>query len=158
MVRATVRPFAAGMPVLRGLRASVFYDGDNYLRNAERTRFIGNVTFEHQYLNAGFEYLDTSDQTSVTRPDVEGRGYSIWLTPKSPTGWEALLRFDHIKPNRVFDDQVRNRTIVGAAYWFPHQGSVASALLVDYDGQTFDNFTPALPAQKRIGVHGLVSF
>src|SRR5436190_2220280 len=67
MVRASVRPLAASelMP-LRGLRATVFYDGDNYLKNAERTRLIGNVTFEHKYVAAGFEYLNAHDQTSAT--------------------------------------------------------------------------------------------
>ena len=43
------------------------------------------------------------------------------------------------------------------AYWFPHQRDISTALMLDYDGQTFDNFTPA-PAQKRIALHALVSF
>jgi hypothetical protein len=30
--------------------------------------------------------------------------------------------------------------------------------LLDYDGQTFDHFTPALPTQTRMAIHGLVSF
>ena len=61
-IRATVRPFATKAPALRGLRAHVFYDGDRYLKDAERNRFIASVTFEHAYLNAGFDYLDTKDQ------------------------------------------------------------------------------------------------
>jgi hypothetical protein len=89
---------------------------------------------------------------------MEGRGFSIWATPKSTTGWEALLRYDRLKPNASINDTARNRTILGVSYWFPHQGSVSTALLLDYDGQTFDNFTPALPAQKKIAVHALVSF
>ena len=157
-VRATVRPFATGTMVLRGVRASMFYSADHYVKNAARTRLIGNVAFEHKYLNAGLEYLDTKDQTSITRPDVEGKGYSIWATPKSPIGWEALLRYDHLKPDTGLDSQVRTRTILGVAYWFPHQGSVSSALLLDYDGQTFDNFVPALPKQQKIAVHALISF
>src|SRR5262249_8641177 len=56
MIRGTVRPFAEGDPVLRGIRASVFYDGDHYIKNAERKRFIAALNFEHQYVNAGFEY------------------------------------------------------------------------------------------------------
>ncbi len=161
MVRGTVRPFATMAPVLRGLRASVFYDADHYVMNAERTRVIGNLTFEHRYVNAGFEYLDTKDQASATKPapanaDIEGKGYSIWATPKSPTGWEALLRYDRLRPNTALDSQVRNRTILGVAYWFPHQGNVSSALLLDYDGQTFDHI--ATPANKKIAVHALISF
>jgi hypothetical protein len=158
MIRTTVRPLARGSLLVRGLRAHVFYDADSYVSNAERKRFIASASFEHTYINAAYEFLDTHDQTSATRTSVPGRGYSIWATPKSPWGWEALLRYDHLKPNTRFDTQVRNRTILGVAYWFPHQGNVSSALLVDYDGQTFDNFVPGLPSQKRVAVHGLVNF
>jgi len=158
MVRATVRPLPSGTMVLRGIRASLFYDGDHYVMSADRSRLIGSLNFEHKYLNAGFEYLKTADQTSITRPKVDGTGYSVWATPKSPTGWEALLRYDHLKPNKTFNQQVRNRTIAGVAYWFPHQGSVTSALLLDYDGQTFDNFAPAISKQSRLAVHGLINF
>lgn len=162
MIRGTVRPFATGAPVLRGIRASLFYDGDHYIKNAERTRFIAGVNYEHPYVNAGFEFLDTHDQQSATRPalvaNVEGKGYSIWATPKSPIGWEALLRYDHLKPNSQFGSQVRNRTILGVAYWFPHQGNVSSALMLDYDGQTFDNFAPSQPKNSKVAVHGLISF
>ena len=61
--------------------------------------------------------------------------------------WEGLLRYDHFTPNAsatfapaltspslgttVFNDQKQNRTIVGVAYWFPHQGNVSAAILVD---------------------------
>ena len=156
--RGTVRPFATGAVVLRGLRAHLFYDGDSYVKDAERRRVIGSVTFEHQYLNAGFDYLNAKDQTSVTKPDLTGTGFSIWATPRSSKGFEALLRYDHLKPNTLFDTQTRNRTILGVSYWFPHQGAVSTALLLDYDGQTFDHFTLALPAQKKIALHALVSF
>ena len=157
-IRGTVRPFATSKPILRGLRAHVFWDKDSYVKNAERERFIASVTFEHAYVNAGFDYLDTTDQTLSANPELEGRGYSIWVNPKqSPTGWEVLWRYDHLEPNRS-TEQRRNRTIAGVAYWFPHQGTVSTALLLDYDGQTFRNFTPSLPAQERIAVHGLLNF
>ena len=84
--------------------------------------------------------------------------FNIWATPKSSIGWEALLRFDHLKPNTLFDSQVRHRTIVGAAYWFPHQGNVSAALMFDYDAVTFDNFAPARPNEQRLALHGLVAF
>jgi hypothetical protein len=157
MIRATVRPFASG-DVLRGLRATVFYDADAYVKNAPRNRFIGGLNYEHKFVALGFEYLDTKDQTSVTKTELDGRGYSIWATPKTTKGWEGLLRFDHLTPNTARDAQVRNRTILGLAYWFPHQGGVSSAVMLDYDGQTFDNFTPALPKQSRLAVHGLINF
>jgi len=158
-VRATVRPFARGRMVLRGIRATAFYDADSYVKNAPRNRLIGGLTFEHKYINAGLEYLDTKDQTSALRAsEIDGRGYSVWATPRSPIGLEALLRYDHLTPNTAFDTQVRNRTIVGVAYWFPHEGTVSSAMMIDYDRQTFDRFTPALPQQSKVAIHGLISF
>jgi len=158
-VRATVRPFAKSRMVLRGIRATAFYDADSYVENAPRNRLIGALNFEHKYINAGLEYLDTKDQTSaLAAAELDGRGYSIWATPRSPMGLEALLRYDHLKPNTALDTQVRNRTIVGVAYWFPHQRNVASAMMIDYDRQTFDGFNPALPQQSKVAIHGLISF
>lgn len=157
-IRGTVRPLPSGTAVLRGLRAHLFYVGDHYVKDADRNRFIGAVTFEHAFLNAGFDYLKTADQTSVTRARGEGSGYSIWATPRSPSGWEALLRYDRMKPNTRLDAQIRTRKILGVAYWFRHQGNVSSALLLDYDSANFDSFTPFDPRQTRVAVHGLVSF
>jgi hypothetical protein len=145
--------------VLRGIRATVFYDADSYVKHAPRNRVIGGLNFEHKYINAGIEYLDTQDQTSVLRAaEIDGRGYSVWATPRTPVGLEALLRHDHLRPNAAFGAQVRNRTIVGVAYWFPHEGNVSSAMMIDYDRQTFDGFTPALPQQSKVAIHGLISF
>jgi hypothetical protein len=157
-VRGTLRPFARNAPALRGLRVTGFYIGDNYIKNADRKRAVGQVTYESTYFNGGFDAIDAKDQTSITKPDIEAKGWSFWATPKSPTGWELLLRYDHMEPDTRFATQVRKRTIAGVAYWFPHQGNVSGALLLDYDGQTFDNFAPALPAQKKIALHALINF
>jgi hypothetical protein len=156
-IRGTVRPFATQAPVLRGLRFTGFYFGDNYIKNAERTRAVGQITYEHKYINAGFDAIDAKDQTSVTKADVEAKGWSFWATPRAK-GWELLLRYDHMVPDQRFTDQSRTRTIIGVAYWFKEQGSVSTALMLDYDGQTFSNFAPALPAQKKWAVHALVNF
>ncbi len=159
MVRGAVRPFAhSGTAALHGLRAAIFYDADAYVQHGPRRRLIGNVTYEHPRLNAGFEYLATADRASVALSETDGRGFSIWATPRAPSGWEALLRYDHLTPDTAFDRQTRTRTIVGVAYWFPMQGSVASAFMIDYDGQTFHNVTPAPQDQRRIAVHGLINF
>ena len=157
-VRGSVRPFARGAPLLRGLRVTGFYFGDHYIKNAERTRAVGQITYESTYFNGGFDAIDAKDQTSVTKADVDARGWSFWATPKTTIGWEALLRYDHLQPDTRFASQVRTRTIAGVAYWFPHQGSVSSALLLDYDGQTFDNFVPAQPRQTKVAVHALINF
>ena len=159
-VRATVRPLAKGAPILRGWRVTGFYFGDHYVKNAERTRAVFQTTYESPYLNAGYDYINAHDQTSVTKPDVPASGWSVWFTPRTKIGWEALLRYDHLTPNTTapLEAQVRHRTIIGGAYWFPHQGNVQAALMLDYDGQTFDNFTPSQPTQGRLALHGLIQF
>ena len=174
--RGSVRPFATGTPVLRGLRAHLFYDTDHYVSNDERKRLLGGVTFEHRYLNAGFDYLNANDQPLATAANVHSKGYSFWATPRMPkadgSSWEGLLRYDHWAPNTsgalapastspipgktLLNDQKQNRVIVGGSYWFPHQGNVSSAILIDYDGQRFDNITTT--PTRSVGIHGLVSF
>jgi len=174
--RGTLRPFATALPVLRGLRAHLVYYNDHYASSDERKRVMGNVTFEHQYLNAGFDYLSAKDQTLATATDASSNGYSVWATPRAPrtdgSSWEALLRYDHFTPNTattpapastspapgvtMLNDQHQNRTIAGIAYWFPHQGNVSTAILFDYDGQHFDNITTA--PVRSASVHGLINF
>jgi hypothetical protein len=157
-IRGSLRPLPNGAPVLRGLRVHGFYDADSYVEDGPRRRGVFSATFEQAYVNAGFDYLATTDRTSVTKPEVDGRGYSMWATPRTRRGWEALLRYDHMAPDTSVEDQTRTRTIVGVAYWFPHQGNVSSALMLDYDGQTFHNYATPQPKQQRIAVHALVNF
>src|SRR5262249_16567741 len=102
--------------------------------------------------------LNATDRPTITRPEVNGHGYSVWVTPRTSRGFEGLLRFDHLIPNDRLSDQVRSRAIAGVAYWFPVQGGVASALLVDYDSVRFQNFIPAQPRQTKVAVHGLIAF
>jgi hypothetical protein len=174
--RGSVRPFAAGMPILRGLRAHLVYYNDAYVSDGERTRVMGNLTYEHKFVNAGFDYLDADDQALPTTANIPANGYSIWATPRYPyengSSWEALLRYDHWTPNgtdvpapastapvfgsTLFSDQHQNRTIFGIAYWFPHQGNVSAAILIDYDAQSFDNITT--PETKAVSIHGLLNF
>jgi len=157
-IRGTVRPFATAAPVLRGLRLTGFYDADNYIKNDPKKRGIFAVTFEHQYLNAAFEYLNTQDQITKAVKKVKGDGYSVWFTPRSTMGLEGLFRYDHYAPDNSIDNRERSRTIVGVAYWFKHQGAPTTAIMLDYDGATFDNFEPSLPDQRKIAIHALVNF
>jgi hypothetical protein len=163
-IRGTVRPLPMH-PVLRGWRVTGFYDADNYVANAERKRAILNTTFEHQLVNVGFDYLNTCDRQSavpVVKPDIHGSGWSFWATPKFGRGLEALVRYDHLRPdvdNLLGGGNGANkRTTAGLSYWFPHQGSVSSALLFDVENVTFPEFTTARPTQQRLAVHGLVAF
>jgi hypothetical protein len=176
-LRASLRPFASAAtpPVLRGLRGHLVYYNDRYTAGDERTRLMGNVTFEHKFLNAEFDYLRAKDQVLRTAPDVESKGWAFWATPKYPyengSSIELLLRYDHFVPNvstgfapaagapnplTELAEQHQNRTIAGVAYWFPHQGAVSTAIMIDYDGQSFDNITA--PPAKAWFVHGLVNF
>src|SRR5258705_7500694 len=80
--RGTVRPFASSLPMLRGIRAHLVYYNDQYARDDERKRLMGNVTFEHKYVNAGFDYLSAKDETLATAADGSINGYSLWATPR----------------------------------------------------------------------------
>ena len=58
MIRGTLRPLRMH-PVLRGLRLTGFYDDDATSRTPSGRAASSRVTFEHQYVNAAFDYLDT---------------------------------------------------------------------------------------------------
>jgi hypothetical protein len=159
-LRGTVRPMPMGA-IARGLRITGFWDEDRYIKNGPRRRGMVMATFEHQYLNAGFDYLDARDQNSATAARLDARGYSFWATPRSTKGFEGLFRYDHLTPNSGdISEMHRKRTIAGAAYWFPHQGAVSAAVLLDVDNLTTTTSpgTPRVPSQRRIAVHGLITF
>lgn len=161
MVRGTARP-VPGNPMLRGLRVTGFYDHDAYVRDAERRRAIVGVTYEHPYFNTGANGLWTADRTRHATPRLDGDGFSIWVTPKTPKGhgWEGLLRFDHLSQEQATSAVrgERNRTIAGIAYWFPRQGAVSSAVLFDYERVDNDDYAPARPHERRWAVHTLINF
>jgi hypothetical protein len=156
MLRGTLRPLP-GHPLLRGLRISGFYDKDAYLRNADRVRAIVAVTFEHKHLNAAFDRLGARDQTSAATRAVEAHGYTVWATPRAANGWEGLLRFDHLQPGGNVS-ATHTRSIGGVAYWFPHQGTVAAAVLLDAETVRFTKAVVNQPAQRRFALHALVTF
>jgi hypothetical protein len=73
-IRGSLRPFATAKPVLRGFRVMGFYDADNYIKGDEKTRALFETTFEHKYLNAGYDYLHTTDQPTNAVPVLTGDG------------------------------------------------------------------------------------
>lgn len=163
-VRGTLRPLARGAALARGLRVTGFYDADAYVQNGPRRRGLFEVSYEHRYVNGAVDYLDTKDRTSATKAQVDGHGWSAWVTPRMPiaskpgASLEALIRYDHYVPNKALSFQTHKREIVGVAYWFPHQGAVSSAIMFDYDNATFDNVAPSQPTQRKLAVHGLINF
>jgi hypothetical protein len=158
MARATFRPLPADAR-LRGLRVTGFYDKDAYVKQADRTRAILAVTFEHPRVNAAFNYLAARDQNaSAARTPTEARGWSAWVTPKLAAGWEALLRVDALTPDRAVAGQHKRRTIAGLAYWLPLQGNLATALLFDVERVRYQRFEPSRVAERRIAVHALMIY
>lgn len=152
MLRATVRPLPKSR-LGKGLRATLFYDGDHYVENARRERVLGQLAYEHPRFHAGVELLSTNDRASASKPQLEGRGWSAFVTPRLGKGWELLLRRDHNRPDSDSDAE-RTRTITGVAYWMPNLQKVTAALLVDRDALT----VTGKPDDIRYGVKMLLAF
>ena len=103
-------------------------------------------------------YLKAKDQNaSASKPEVIAEGYSVWATPRTPFGLEALLRYDYLKPQQG-TAQRKDRFIGGIAYWFPVKGNVAAALLADYEQVRYRNFAPSKPKEERYALHTLFNF
>jgi hypothetical protein len=156
-VRASFRP-APGVDVVKGLRLNVFYDGDNYARDAAKERLIAGVTFENPRLNFGGEYLRARDRNpSAGAATIAAEGYSLWATPRTAIGLESLVRYDSLKPNRDVDAR-KTRFIGGVSYWFPVASSgIATALLIDYTRVTYDAAL-SKPDSKAWAFHTLFQF
>jgi hypothetical protein len=155
-IRGTLRPFPK-VADLKGLRLSAFYDNDHPVNNADRKRFIGAATFEHKYVNAGFEYTDAKDNSSSTKPVIDSNGFSIWATPKTTVGLEGLFRYDQVKPNKDVDAQ-KKRTLIGVAYWFKmFKAGLATAILADFEQVKYDTALNK-PTEKRYELKTLLNF
>jgi len=170
-LRATIRPFpTSNLP--RGLRVTGFYSGDHTVKNADRRRAAGLVTFEHRFVNAAWSWLGAVDQASPAAPRVRGRGQSFWITPRLPLGappvappagmvratLEGLFRYDRLEPNRD-STGVKERWIGGAAYWpRMRSSSYSAAFMLDYEQVNYHEFEPPRPTEKRLAVHMLVAF
>ena len=110
------------------------------------------MTFEHPYVNASFDYLWATDQPRAASPKLDSNGYSVWATPKTTKGWEALLRYDHLDREQAGTSVkgVTGRTIAGVSYWFPRQGNVSTVLLFDYEQVNFDDFATVRPDEDPL--------
>ena len=163
MTRVTVRPFPGGNFNVKGLRVTGFYISDHVMRNADRNRVVAGAVYEHRWFNAGFDWMENTDQANPTAPTIKSGGWSVFATPffkEKGNGPEMLLRYDSWNTDKSLD-QDRQRTIVGFAYWFPHPGGASTAaVMLDYEHVNFKGFpaTPANATQKRLAVHGLINF
>jgi hypothetical protein len=173
--RASLRPLPHHR-ILRNWRLQGFVHRDSVMNDAARNRSVFDTTFEHPNLNVGFDYLSTKDKASAVKtagvdlnPTLNGKGWSVWLTPKKPfangSSIEALVRYDHMKPGGAASataitspDAKNQRTIAGLSFWFPKQGSVSAALLLDYEQVKYSDWAPAKATQERVFLHSLISF
>lgn len=160
--RVTVRPMAqAASTFLQAWRVTVFYDLDHYMKDADRKRGIYGVSYEGNRGNFGAEIMRSKDQATPTASLAKGDGWDLFLTPffkSKGNGPEALIRFDHWQPDTSKSD-VRERTVIGASYWWTQKGSgVSAALMLDYEGVTVKNPTSPQPDQRRLALHTVLSF
>jgi hypothetical protein len=155
-IRGTLRPFPK-MTNLKGLRLTAFYDDDHPVKNADRKRFVGAVTFEHKYVNAGWEYLQAKDNSSASKPVVESEGWTFWATPKTTFGLEGLFRYDDLKPNKSVNAK-KNRTLAGLSYWFKTtRAGLAAAIMADYEEVKYDSPLNK-PTEKRFEIKTLFNY
>ena len=90
---------------------------------------------------------------------MKGDGYSFWFTPKSTVGRRRTVPLRSLHAERPTSMiATRDRTIVGVAYWFKHQGTVSTAIMLDYEEANFDKLVPPLAKTTKIALHGLVNF
>jgi hypothetical protein len=160
-IRGTLRPLPK-MGAAKGLRLTVFYDADKPIKGGERDRFIVAGTFEHKYLNLGVDYLNAKDRSSPTRAEVKASGWTIWAEPRSPSGFEGLFRYDHLKPNTAatssaLADSVKTRFLGGLSYWLKVKAPLSTAVLVDYEEVKYD--APLnRPTEKRFEIKALFNY
>jgi hypothetical protein len=155
MIRGTVRPFPMAR-TLRGLRLTGFYDADAPVARGRRRRAVADISFEQKHVSTGVMFLASADRSLPDADERNGRGISLWATPRTATGWEALLRYDRLEPHKD-DDDVKRRALTGLAYWLPITGAQA-AFLLDMETVAYDNYEPARPSERRIALHMLINF
>jgi hypothetical protein len=155
-VRASLRPLAS-IAVAKGWRIAGFWNSDHVAKDQKRNRWLVDTTFEHPYVNFGFTYLEATNQASPGAAEVRPRDVSLWVTPRTPFGLEALIRYDELKPNKDLD-QKQKRTIVGVAYWINFGHGIVTALMADYTQEKFDSFTPTRADNKLYALHTLFNF
>ena len=97
-------------------------------RRADARRSF-EVTFEHKYLNAGFDYLDAHRPDSTPQPP-RSKAQRLVVLGDAEADERASEGAAPLRPparrTTASTTAARHRTIVGVAYWFPHQGNVST--------------------------------
>ncbi len=155
-IRASLRPLA-GMAIAKGWRITGYYNSDRVANDQKKDRWLVDTTFANPYINAGFTYIEATNQASPGSAEVKPRDFSIWVTPRTPMGLEGLIRYDELKPNKDLDPKTK-RLILGVAYWFEFGHGVRAAVMADYDREQFDNVTPAKSDNRKYALHTYLNF
>ena len=155
-IRASLRPLP-GIDSIKGWRITGYWNTDHVAKDQKRDRWLVDTTFEYPYINAGFTYIEATNQATPGGVEVKPKDFSVWLNPRLPMGLEALFRYDELKPNQALD-QKQKRTIFGVAYWFNFGHGVVSSFMLDYTQEKFDNFAPAKADNKFYALHTLFNF
>lgn len=148
--------FRPGSGMWKGLSLGAFYDGDNYLRDAQKRRFVPFAVLDiPDRGRIGIEGLAATDRTSATRASARSRGISIWATPKFTKTVEGLLRHDRLEPDTNLSGR-KTRDVAGVAYWVPNLQKVTAAVMVDGERVRYERI--AKPDERRYAAHLLISF
>lgn len=160
--RVTLRPMAGSKSaLLQALRLTAFYDHDHYMRDADRKRGIYGITYENGHANVAAEIVQSRDEIVPRAPIVKGSGWDVFVTPffkEKGNGPEALLRFDHWRPDSAKPD-VKERVILGLSYWWtPKTTGASAAVMLDFEGLTVKNPSTPQPAQRKLTLHSVLTF
>lgn len=160
--RVTLRPLAqTDSELLRAFRVTLFYDHDHYMRDADRKRGIYGLSYENGHANVGAEIVQSRDEPLPRGGIAKGEGWDLFITPffkAKGNGPEALIRFDHWKPDSAKPD-TKERLVLGLSYWWtPKANGVSAAVMLDYDGQTVKNPSTLQPDQRKLTLHTVLTF
>lgn len=160
--RVTIRPMASSASeVLKAFRLTAFYDHDHYMRDADRKRGIYGITYENGHANVAAEIVQSRDEIVPRAPIAKGSGWDVFVTPffkEKGNGPEALLRFDHWRPDSAKPD-VKERLILGLSYWWtPKMPGASAAIMLDYEGLNVKNPSTPQPAQRKLTLHSVLTF
>lgn len=126
--RVTIRPIPM-VDDAKGLRLSYFYDYGEYAQNQLKQLGIGMLSYENEYVVFTGQYLKSRYKSGTTLLVAEG--YSLFAEARSPWGWAAIARVDHIDPNADKGGDTHTRQIYGLAYWLAWKGANVGLLLDD---------------------------
>ncbi len=77
--------------------------------------------------------MDAKDQVTSVAPELDRDGFSVWATPRTLFGLEALLRYDELVTNKNASPKPKKkRSVFGIAYWPPLLGGKTISFLADY--------------------------